>query len=84
MKLTLLKYKKQIIVFSFFFIPLIFISVFKVDYNLILLDGQWKLRNVVINGINIGLQFRSQFQASMSKNKNNLDEVIAGWSVDSR
>ena len=35
MKLTLLKYKKQIIVFSFFFIPLIFISVFKVDYNLI-------------------------------------------------
>ena len=34
MKLTLLKYKKLIIVFSFFFIPLIFISVFKVDYNL--------------------------------------------------
>ncbi|MDG1207071.1 MAG: ABC transporter substrate-binding protein [Pseudomonadales bacterium] len=59
-------------------------SIYKVDYNLILLDGQWKLRNVVINGINIGLQFRSQFQASMSKNKNNLDEVIAGWSVDSR
>lgn len=35
MKLTLLKYKKLIIVFSFFFIPLMFISVFKVDYNLI-------------------------------------------------
>jgi PDZ domain-containing protein len=34
MKLTLLKYKKLIIVFSFFFFPLIFISVFKVDYNL--------------------------------------------------
>jgi len=57
-------------------------SVYKVDYNLILLDGQWKLRNVIINGINIGLQFRSQFQASMSRNNNNLDEVIAGWSVD--
>ena len=59
-------------------------SIYKVDYNLILLDGQWKLRNVVINGINIGLQFRSQFQASMVKNKNNLDDVIAGWSVDSQ
>ena len=57
-------------------------SVYRVDYNLILLDGQWKLRNVIINGINIGLQFRSQFQASMSRNNNNLDEVIAGWSVD--
>ncbi len=34
MKETLLKYKKLIIVFSLFFIPLMFISVFKVDYNL--------------------------------------------------
>ena len=34
MKLTFLKYKKLIIVFSLFFIPLMFISVFKVEYNL--------------------------------------------------
>ena len=34
MKLTFLKYKKLIIVFSLVFIPLMFISVFKVDYNL--------------------------------------------------
>lgn len=58
-------------------------SVYEVAYSLILIDEQWKLRNVVINGINIGLQFRSQFQASMSKNKNNLDVVIANWSVES-
>ncbi len=34
MRFTFLKYKKLIIVFSLFFIPLMFISVFKVDYNL--------------------------------------------------
>ncbi len=34
MKVTLLKYKKLIIVFSLLFIPLMTISVFKVDYNL--------------------------------------------------
>lgn len=34
MKLSFLKYKKLIIVFSFFFIPLMFISIFKVDYSL--------------------------------------------------
>ena len=58
-------------------------SVYEVAYNLILIEEQWKLRNVVINGINIGLQFRSQFQAAMSKNKNNIDVVIANWSVES-
>lgn len=34
MKLSCLKYKKLIIVFSLFFIPLMFISVFKVEYSL--------------------------------------------------
>ncbi len=34
MKLSFLKYKKLIIVFLLFFIPLMFISIFKVEYNL--------------------------------------------------
>ncbi len=34
MKHTFIKYKKLIIVFSLFFIPLMFISAFKIDYNL--------------------------------------------------
>ncbi|HIG40180.1 MAG: ABC transporter substrate-binding protein [bacterium] len=57
-------------------------KVYKVDYTLVLIDEDWKLRNLTINGINIGLQFRSQFAAAMQKNNNDIDEVIAHWSVD--
>tara|TARA_R110002072_G_scaffold2252_3_gene18619 strand:- start:2672 stop:3274 length:603 start_codon:yes stop_codon:yes gene_type:complete len=56
--------------------------IFPVEYSLILVENQWLLRNVVIEGINIGLQFRSQFAASMQKNRNDIDAVISSWSVD--
>ena len=56
--------------------------VYPVVYTLALVDGTWKLRNVVINGINIGLQFRSQFANYMQKYRNDINEVIANWNVD--
>jgi len=43
-------------------------------------DGHWRMRNVIINGLNIGLTFRNQFSASMKAKKNDLDAVISGWS----
>ncbi len=55
--------------------------VYPVDYNVIEKDGQWMLRNVVIDGINVGLQFRSQFAASMEKNANDIDRVIETWDL---
>ena len=45
-------------------------------------DGRWLLRNVIINGINIGLQFRSQFNAYMQKYKQDIDLVIQNWEVE--
>ncbi|MFT4799040.1 MAG: phospholipid transport system substrate-binding protein [Candidatus Azotimanducaceae bacterium] len=56
--------------------------VYPVEYSLVLVDNTWLLRNVVIEGINIGLQFRSQFAAYMRTYKNNIGEVIENWSVD--
>lgn len=56
--------------------------VYPVVYTLALVDGTWKLRNVVINGINIGLQFRSQFANYMQKYRNDISQVIANWNVD--
>ena len=41
-------------------------------------DG-WKMRNVIINGINIGKLFRDQFADSMQRNGNDLEKTIAGW-----
>lgn len=45
-------------------------------------DGDWKLKNVIINGINLGLTFRNQFAESMQTNHNDIDKVIAGWTSE--
>ncbi len=41
-------------------------------------SNEWKLTNMILNGINLGKTFRNQFAQSMKKN-NNLDAVIDGW-----
>jgi phospholipid transport system substrate-binding protein len=57
-------------------------TIYLIEYSLVWLDEKWKLRNIVIEGINIGLQFRSQFAASMQEHKNDMDNVIDNWNVD--
>jgi len=56
-------------------------SVFPIIYSLRLIEGRWYLRNLVVNGINLGLQFRSQFSSSFRLHKGNLDRVITEWKV---
>ena len=57
-------------------------DVYPVQYQLVRREGRWLLRNLIVNGINIGLQFRSQFGASVKKYRKDIDLVIANWSVD--
>jgi phospholipid transport system substrate-binding protein len=40
---------------------------------------QWKLTNVVLNGVNLGTSFQSQFKAAYKKHGNDLDKLIANW-----
>ncbi len=54
-------------------------NVYPVTYTMVNLDGQWKVRNVIVEGINIGLLFRDQFAQAMQANRNNLDRVIDNW-----
>ena len=42
-------------------------------------SGQWKVINVIINGINLGKTFRNQFVQAAQKNGGDIDAVIAGW-----
>ena len=51
----------------------------EIGVGLFLLAGGWKVRNVIINGINIGKLFRDQFADTMQKNRNDLEKTIAGW-----
>ena len=42
-------------------------------------EGEWKLINVVLNGINLGKSFRDQFAQAMRQHNNDVDKVIATW-----
>ena len=42
-------------------------------------NNEWKIINIVVNGINLGLTFRSQFYSLMEKNDNDVSTVIDKW-----
>lgn len=45
-------------------------------------DGIWKVRNIIVDGINLGLTYRNQFSGAMARHRNNLDEVIQTWNEE--
>ncbi|MFC3607862.1 MlaC/ttg2D family ABC transporter substrate-binding protein [Stutzerimonas tarimensis] len=53
--------------------------VYPVSYTMVNQNGQWLVRNVIINGINVGLLFRDQFDSTMRQNRGDLDATIDGW-----
>lgn len=48
-----------------------------VSFQLVDKGSQWKIRNINVAGIDLGLQFRNQFAANVKRNGNNLDKAIA-------
>ncbi|ALM52119.1 MlaC/ttg2D family ABC transporter substrate-binding protein [Halomonas huangheensis] len=57
-------------------------TVYPVSYTLRQDGGQWKVVNVIVNGINLGLTFRNQFDQSMRQHNRDYDSVINNWSPD--
>ncbi|WP_111414276.1 MlaC/ttg2D family ABC transporter substrate-binding protein [Billgrantia lactosivorans] len=57
-------------------------SVYPVSYTLRQSDGEWKVVNVIVNGINLGLTFRNQFDQAMRDHGRDFDAVIANWSPE--
>ncbi len=53
--------------------------VYPVSYTMVRINGQWKVRNVVVEGINIGLLFRDQFAQAMQAQRGDMDAVINNW-----
>lgn len=51
-----------------------------VTYQLIQSGDSWKVRNISLNGIDIGLTFRNQFASTVQNNKGNLDSAIRNFS----
>jgi phospholipid transport system substrate-binding protein len=42
-------------------------------------DKRWKLRNIIIESVNLGEIYRSQFEAAARKHDGDLNAVIDGW-----
>lgn len=41
--------------------------------------GEWKMINLVLNGVNLGLTFRGQFAAAVEKNDGDVTKTINEW-----
>lgn len=50
-----------------------------ISYQMIDTGKAWKIRNVKVAGIDIGLTFRKQFASSVEANRNNLDKAIVNF-----
>lgn len=46
-------------------------------------SGEWKLINVVLDGVNLGKTLRSQFSQAVRESEGNLDMAIEGWAWES-
>lgn len=55
---------------------------YPVIFTLRLHNNEWKIINLIVNGINLGLTFNSQFDRAMRENNRDFDAVIAGWSPE--
>lgn len=53
-----------------------------VSFQLADAGSQWKIRNINVSGIDLGLQFRNQFAATVKKNGGNIDKAIANFKPD--
>ena len=55
---------------------------YPVTYKLRLGKDGYKIINIVVNGVNLGLTFRNQFKALADKHDENIDVIISEWKSD--
>lgn len=39
----------------------------------------WKIQNVIVDGVNMGQSYRAQFEGAMDRYKGNVNDVIKNW-----
>jgi len=50
-----------------------------ISYTMIKQDNTWLVENVIVNGLNLGKTFRTQFEQSADNYGGDLDQVIEHW-----
>ena len=56
-------------------------EVYPVIYTTVLQDGHWRIGNIIMAGVNIGLTYRGQFASMAADNRYqaDLDQLIDAW-----
>ena len=57
-------------------------SKYPISYKLRKNDQNWMIINIIVNGVNLGLTFRNQFQALANNNNGNINLTLEGWVSD--
>lgn len=58
-------------------------SVYKLTYSMRQnVEGNWQARNMIVDGINLGLTYLNQFDSAMNRYDKDMDKVIASWKDD--
>lgn len=53
---------------------------YKIQYSLRRnAETPWKIRNLIVDGVNVGLTYRNQFKSAMETENENLERVIEIW-----
>lgn len=52
---------------------------FEFQFSLGRNDGRWNALNLIVNGVNVGLTYRNQFNELMNSNGGDVDSVISTW-----
>jgi len=74
-----LEYEKQVNVKQNLFTSS---SVYPIKYTLRKDGDEWKIINIVVNGVNLGLTFRNQFRALADSHDGDMNQTIASWVSD--
>ncbi len=57
-------------------------SKYPISYKLKKNNEGWKIVNIIINGVNLGLTFRNQFQALAISHNENIELTLKNWVSD--
>lgn len=52
---------------------------YEINYTMVKSDGQWAMQNMIVDGVNVGLTYRNQFDSAMSTNSGDAAQVIQNW-----
>jgi len=45
-------------------------------------EKEWRVRNMILDGINLGLTYLNQFDSAMNRHEGDIEKVIASWGTE--